>query len=509
MVDAERPDAILKIQSGQHRGESFPIPAGGASIGNRDQAEVPLRDPWVSFEHARIGWAGDNWFFEDLGSSNGSYVDKQRIRERTHIDDGSIVHIGRTRCIFKIGATELPSPLGPVILPPPPPDTQQGEATCVGGLRIQLEKALADGLWVVQLEGDIDADAADALREWIKEALNQGLRSVVLSLEQVPYINSTGLGVLIKIHDMLKNQGGGLVLTRVREKVQGPIRMLGLHRVFALEPDVRSAISHFPKVGAMTRQLKRTEMMITVDPSLELPAPPLRAELVAESGSRAGRRWVLGAGESTLGSRLDVKVLLPDPHISWYHARIHVKDGAFWIDDLDSHAGTFVDGKRIAKTALSEGALLRLGDTELRFRLLGEDEGEGRNVPCWLLGQLESGEMRGVVYLRELGDRLELGVACLGILKADSFRVTAWLLVREQPASPLDRRAGDPRFELNCCDRPLLQRFEALDRASLEGVAGVCVELAGELYSFALGRPAERQPRQPCRACLNDACLRA
>ena len=65
-------------------------------IGRGTDAAIRLDDDYVSTRHARIAASGDQWFVEDLGSTNGTYLGTQRITQPTTLMLGSQVRIGKT-----------------------------------------------------------------------------------------------------------------------------------------------------------------------------------------------------------------------------------------------------------------------------------------------------------------------------------------------------------------------------------------------------------------------------
>jgi pSer/pThr/pTyr-binding forkhead associated (FHA) protein len=67
------------------------------TIGRREGCDVCLSyDSQVSREHARLTYDGDTFWLEDLGSTNGSYIEDIRIDERTELEAGQLFRIGRT-----------------------------------------------------------------------------------------------------------------------------------------------------------------------------------------------------------------------------------------------------------------------------------------------------------------------------------------------------------------------------------------------------------------------------
>jgi pSer/pThr/pTyr-binding forkhead associated (FHA) protein len=65
-------------------------------IGRGNDAAIRLDDDYVSTRHARIATSGDQWFVEDLGSTNGTYIGAVRITQPTTITLGTQIRIGKT-----------------------------------------------------------------------------------------------------------------------------------------------------------------------------------------------------------------------------------------------------------------------------------------------------------------------------------------------------------------------------------------------------------------------------
>ncbi|MHB8531397.1 MAG: FHA domain-containing protein [Solirubrobacteraceae bacterium] len=90
----------LVIRSGGGRvGESFPVEGERMSIGRRPESEVFLDDVTVSRDHALLIRRGDDWFLDDCGSLNGTYVNRSRI-ESQRLEEGDEVQIGKSKLTF-------------------------------------------------------------------------------------------------------------------------------------------------------------------------------------------------------------------------------------------------------------------------------------------------------------------------------------------------------------------------------------------------------------------------
>lgn len=84
------------VVSGSNAGSTAPLSAAPIVIGRGGDAQIVLDDDYVSTRHARIAVSGDQWFVEDLGSTNGTYIGSVRITQPTAISLGTQVRIGKT-----------------------------------------------------------------------------------------------------------------------------------------------------------------------------------------------------------------------------------------------------------------------------------------------------------------------------------------------------------------------------------------------------------------------------
>lgn len=86
----------IVITSGPRSGLELDLPATGMSIGRSSGSGLQIKDDYTSSAHAKIVRWRDQWMVQDLGSTNGTYVDGKRITEATPLRVGSSVRIGTT-----------------------------------------------------------------------------------------------------------------------------------------------------------------------------------------------------------------------------------------------------------------------------------------------------------------------------------------------------------------------------------------------------------------------------
>ena len=83
----------------------------------------------------------------------------------------------------------------------------------------------------------------------------------------------------------------------------------------------------------------------------------------------------VSVGQSVkIGRSLQSDIAFPnDPYMSRTHFSLDWNGGACWINDLDSHHGTFVNGERVQKALLRDGDIVRAGVTVLAVQLHAHD----------------------------------------------------------------------------------------------------------------------------------------
>jgi pSer/pThr/pTyr-binding forkhead associated (FHA) protein len=87
----------LVIVEGPLAGQTFPLAASPITIGRAEDSTITLTaDDYVSTKHARLTPRGDQWVLEDLGSTNGTYIDRDRVTAATPVGPGTKIRIGTT-----------------------------------------------------------------------------------------------------------------------------------------------------------------------------------------------------------------------------------------------------------------------------------------------------------------------------------------------------------------------------------------------------------------------------
>jgi hypothetical protein len=105
LIPVELDDIVSKgptlvIRAGGGRvGESFPLTDDRMTVGRRPDSDVFLDDVTVSRDHALLVRRGDDWYLDDCGSLNGTYVNRSRI-ESHRLADGDELQVGKYKLSF-------------------------------------------------------------------------------------------------------------------------------------------------------------------------------------------------------------------------------------------------------------------------------------------------------------------------------------------------------------------------------------------------------------------------
>ncbi|HEY4826095.1 MAG TPA: FHA domain-containing protein [Solirubrobacteraceae bacterium] len=99
-ADAMEPDGngfeprlLVQRAPGHETGSAYEIPSQGATLGRGD-VEIRLDDPFASAHHARISREGHVVVIEDLGSTNGTYLNEQPLSGPQPLHPGDRIRIG-------------------------------------------------------------------------------------------------------------------------------------------------------------------------------------------------------------------------------------------------------------------------------------------------------------------------------------------------------------------------------------------------------------------------------
>ena len=151
VVGSRRPQASLVVRQGARAGTVFPLTTDTVVLGREEGVDISLRDPEVSRQHARVSWQAGTYVLEDLGSTNGTFLNGMQIAGQRPLRPGDSIGLGQTILVLQPQAAAEPTapmpaprpavvqpPAQPAYVPPPPPAPAAPVASEGGGSRCMV-----------------------------------------------------------------------------------------------------------------------------------------------------------------------------------------------------------------------------------------------------------------------------------------------------------------------------------------------------------------------------------
>ena len=108
-------------------------------------------------------------------------------------------------------------------------------------MELEITTERAEGLCVVHLVGEVDVYTAPRLKESLLEHIESGCVDIIVDLEHVGFIDSSGLGVLVGALRRVKERSGSIRLACSRDNVLKIFKITGLDKVFPIFGNVAEA----------------------------------------------------------------------------------------------------------------------------------------------------------------------------------------------------------------------------------------------------------------------------
>jgi ABC-type multidrug transport system ATPase subunit/pSer/pThr/pTyr-binding forkhead associated (FHA) protein len=355
---------LLVIKEGPSAGKTYPLEDDEIFIGRESYNSIQIDSPGVSRKHSRLTFQFNQYILEDLGSSNGTYVNGELILQSRPLKNGDVIGLGKTIQLEyqelrpTISATmledELPSIEGtmleatpqPTIVPSraaevPPPlvqSAQEPQMTMIGQEIPAAKKVFSPQLLV--------AVAGEAQQTY---SLNRDRVTLGRADDNEIVIDSP---IVSRHHAYLDRQQDSYVLN-VLPAVANPILSSGRPLTDAYKLHHGDIL----RIGSLDPGLMVS--MTYVDPSEE--AEPQAAPI------RFTEKNIIHVGRDASN-----EVVLNSPRVSRFHAQIERVGQRHRIIDLRSTNCTFVNDERIeGEVWLQPSDTIRIG--AFRF-VMGEDE---------------------------------------------------------------------------------------------------------------------------------------
>ncbi len=111
---------------------------------------------------------------------------------------------------------------------------------------MKIEERALENVVVLDLKGKLTIGEGDALlKETIQRLMDQGHNKLLLNLEDVPYVDSAGLGEIVRTYTTVSRQGGSLKLVNLTKRITDLLAITKLLTVFDTFESEAEAVSSF------------------------------------------------------------------------------------------------------------------------------------------------------------------------------------------------------------------------------------------------------------------------
>jgi len=112
---------------------------------------------------------------------------------------------------------------------------------------MQIEERAVGDVVVLDLKGRVTlGDGDELLKDKVNSLVNRGFKKIVLNLAEVPYVDSAGLGEIVRTYTTVSRQGGSLKLLNLTKRISDLLSITKLLTVFETFDTESEAIKSFP-----------------------------------------------------------------------------------------------------------------------------------------------------------------------------------------------------------------------------------------------------------------------
>ena len=110
-------------------------------------------------------------------------------------------------------------------------------------MSLTVDMEIRDNVLLVRLNGELDHHTAEDLRSKVSDTIESNqIDHIVLNLESLSFMDSSGLGVILGRYKQIKNQGGEMVVCSISPYVKRLFEMSGLFKIIRLENNEKFAL---------------------------------------------------------------------------------------------------------------------------------------------------------------------------------------------------------------------------------------------------------------------------
>ena len=114
-------------------------------------------------------------------------------------------------------------------------------------MKVKITKEVRGDIAILHLKGEMlgGPELSERFPDEFKKIIDEGIKKIVIDMEKIRRMNSTGLGILMRCYTSLKNSGGELKLVYLSESVKGVLLLTKLNTIFDIHRSLDDAVGAF------------------------------------------------------------------------------------------------------------------------------------------------------------------------------------------------------------------------------------------------------------------------
>jgi len=337
-----------------NEGHEIPLNRDVVTCGRAEENDVFLNDTSVSRHHARLERGVVGCEVVDLGSTNGTFVNGERLLDggSRPLQDGDQVAFGGCTFVYRAAAPDSNVARVSEAAPAQEPREHLTQQLFVAVPEIVQVDQITYA--VIRAQGVLNGETIESVLTACRFLVEQNVLRILVETRDVEYIDSAGIGGLVRLQRELQTIEGGIGIVAPSPAVRQVIELLNLSTFLPMYAEKGQALGTVPPGAREEEEDRRAAIPRTADaPHLVLPD---------------GQTWPLAGRAVSMGREVGNDILINDPQVAPQHARIVQAAQHFVLLDLRSGAGTFLNGEQIRDLhLLNHGDEIKLGEAAFRF----------------------------------------------------------------------------------------------------------------------------------------------
>ncbi len=132
---------------------------------------------------------------------------------------------------------------------PPLEKTEAAENLSEDDIYLTFRKYTEGEVVIYEIDGELDIEEVQRFKKRLKKELNEGARKLVLDMKEIRFVDSSALGLFVRLRDNLTSVGGDLRFARLSPQAERVFTVFRLPHLFKIYPSVEQAVASYKPIS--------------------------------------------------------------------------------------------------------------------------------------------------------------------------------------------------------------------------------------------------------------------